>query len=176
MTTLHPIAIRILSVPGWRLRVWLLVVITLALVGLPLPIAGLVLWIGGLLGMSLMETIATMIREEHQAQRRLDADRERRRRAVLLAERDAQIADLKVDLVQARSASGARPETPEQCLHRKVGLHPGAPNFLLIAARRAYRLSLHPDRHARHAKQAHERYLQAEAVFDQIEKMRSRSG
>ncbi|KOX59180.1 hypothetical protein ADL19_05580 [Streptomyces purpurogeneiscleroticus] len=174
MTTLHPIAIRILSVPGWRLRVWLLIVITLALVGLPLPIAGLVLWIGGLLGMTLIETIATMIREQHEAQRQLDVDRERQGQAVLLAERDAQIAVLRADLAQARSASSVRPETPGQCLHRKVGLHPSAPEFLLIAARRAYRLALHPDRHARHAQQAHERYLQAEAVFDRISTLRRR--
>lgn len=173
MTALHPIAIRILSVPGWRLRVWLLVIITVTLAGLPLPIAGLVLWIVGLLGMTLMETIAVMIREQHQAQRRLEVDRDLREQAVLLAKRDAQIAALKADLVRAHSASNVRSETPEQCLHRKVGLHPGAPDFLLIAARRAYRMALHPDRHARHARQAHKRYLQAEAVFDEIERMRS---
>jgi hypothetical protein len=173
MTTLHPIAIRILSVPGWRLRVWLAVVIALALVGLPLPIAGLVLWVGGLLGMTLMETIATLIREEHQAQRQLDADRERREQAVALTVRDAQIAALKADLAQARSLTSVRPETPEQALYRKVGLQPGAPEFLLIAARRAFRLALHPDRNPRHARQAHERYLQAEAVFDQIARLRA---
>lgn len=173
MTSLHPIAIRILSRPGWQIRVWLAVVISLVLAGLPLPIAGLVLWIGGLLGMTLMETIAAMIQEEHQVQRQRDADRERHQQAVLLAERDTQIAALRADLAQARAASNVRPETPEECLHRKVGLHPGAPEFLLIAARRAYRFALHPDRHARHARQAHERYLRAEAVFDEIERTRA---
>lgn len=173
MTTLHPIAIRILSAPGWRLRVWLAVVIILVLACLPLPVAGFVLWIGSLQGMALMETIAAIIQEHHQAQRQLDVDRERRGQAALLVERDAQIVALKADLAQARSLSSVRPETPEQVLYRKVGLHPGAPEFLVIAARRAYKLSLHPDRHLRHARQAHERYLQAEAVFEEIERMRS---
>ncbi|GJE09510.1 hypothetical protein FOHLNKBM_0534 [Methylobacterium longum] len=172
MTTLHPIVIRILSVPGWRLRVWLAVVITLVLAGLPLPVAGLVLWIGGLLGMTLMEAIAATIREQYQAQRQLDADRERRGQAVLLAERDAQIASLMADLARARSNSGERRETDEERTYRQVGLHPRAPEFLVTAARRAYRSRLHPDRHPGHRSEANSRYLKAEAAFERIAELR----
>ncbi|MDN3572346.1 hypothetical protein [Methylobacterium longum] len=164
--------IRILSVPGWRLRVWLAVVITLVLAGLPLPVAGLVLWIGGLLGMTLMEAIAATIREQYQAQRQLDADRERRGQAVLLAERDAQIASLMADLARARSNSGERRETDEERTYRQVGLHPRAPEFLVTAARRAYRSRLHPDRHPGHRSEANSRYLKAEAAFERIAELR----
>ena len=158
--------------PGWRLRVWLLIVITLALVGLPLPIAGLVLWIGGLLGMTLMEAISAIIREQHQAQRQLDVDSERRRQAILLAERDAQIASLRAELAQARSNSGAPQETKEERTYRQVGLHRHAPAFLVTAARRAYRAALHPDRHPRNCEEAHRRFLKAEVAFDTIEELR----
>ncbi len=172
MSPLHPIAIRILTMPGWRLRVWLLVVITLTLAGLPLPIAALVLWIGGLLGMSLVETIAAMIREQHQAQRRLEVDRDRWEQAVALAERDAQIASLAAELASARSNSAARRESDVERTFRQVGLHPRAPEFLITAARRAYRGRLHPDRHPRHRLEAQVRYLKAEAVFDRIAELR----
>ncbi|MGH1589018.1 hypothetical protein ACRBEV_12445 [Methylobacterium phyllosphaerae] len=172
MTALHPIAIRILSMPGWRLRVWLLVVITLTLAGLPLPIAGLVLWIGGMLGMILMETVAAMIREQHQAHRQLEVDRDRREQAAALAVRDAQIASLAAKLATARSTSGARPETDEERTFRQVGLHPRAPEFLVKAARRAYQITLHPDRHPRHREKAHQRYLDAEAAFERIAELR----
>jgi hypothetical protein len=172
LITLHPIAIRILSAPGWRLRVWLLVVITLTLVGLPLPIAGLVLWIGGLLGMSLIETIAAMIREQHQAQRRLEVDRDRQEQAAALAVRDAQIASLAAELASARSTSGTRLKTDEERTFRQVGLHPRAPKFLITAARRAYRAALHPDRHPRYRDKAHQRYLDAEAALEKIAELR----
>lgn len=172
MTTIHPIAIRILNVPGWQLRVWLAVMITLALMSLPLPVAGLVLWIGGLLGMALMEAIAAMIREQHQAQRRLEVDRDRWERAAALAERDAKIASLAAELAVARSNSGARQETDYERTFRQVGLHPRAPEFLIKAARRAYRSHLHPDRHPRHRSEAQDRYLKAEAVFEEIAKLR----
>lgn len=158
--------------PGWRLRIGLLVVITLTLVGLPLPIAGLVLWIGGLLGMTTMETIAAMIREQYQEQRRLEVDRERREQVAALAMRDGQIASLKADLAQARSNPTAHPETDAEKTFRQVGLHPRAPEFLITAARRAYRAALHPDRHPRHRDRAHQRFLAAEAVFQRIAELR----
>lgn len=172
MTALHPIALRILSVPGCRLRVWLLVVITLTLAGLPLPIAGLVLWIGGLLGMTLMETVAVMIREQHQAQRRLEVERDQREQAAALAVRDAQIASLSAELASARANSGARQETDEERTFRHVGLHSRAPDFLITAARRAYRSRLHPDRHPRQRSEALDRYLKAEAAFERIAELR----
>jgi hypothetical protein len=172
LTTLHLVTIRILSMPGWRLRVWLFVGITLVLVELPLPIAGLVLWIGGLLGMSLIDTIADMIREQHQAQRQLEVDRDRWEQAAALAEREAQIASLAAELASARSNSAARRESDEERTFRQVGLHPRAPEFLVKAARRAYRVALHPDRHPRHREKAHQRYLDAETAFDRIAELR----
>jgi len=122
--------------------------------------------------MTLMETVAAMIREEHKAQRQLDADRERREQAVLLAKRDAQIEALKADLAEARSNSEVRHGTDEVRIYQQVGLHPRAPEFLITAARRAYRGAIHPDRHPRHRQQAHDRFIKAEAAFDRIAELR----
>ncbi|WP_462118944.1 J domain-containing protein [Methylorubrum extorquens] len=53
-------------------------------------------------------------------------------------------------------------------LYHSLGLHPGSPDWLVVAARRAFRTRLHPDRHPRHRQQAHERFTRAEAQFDLI--------
>ena len=61
----------------------------------------------------------------------------------------------------------------EQAIFRKVGLHPGAPEFLVLAARKAFRLALHPDRHPEHRQEAHNRFIKAEAAFDKIARLRA---
>lgn len=170
MTTLHPTAIRILRVPGWRLRVWLAVGMTLVLVGLPLPIAGLALWLAALPYMAMTETLARMLGEQRRERRRLEAERDGH--AVLLEERDSRITALEADLARVRAASSPRSETDEARIYRQVGLHPRAPEFLVRAARRAFRAALHPDRHPRHRGQAHDRYLTAEAAFERIAELR----
>jgi predicted nucleic acid-binding protein len=169
--TLTSFEIRVLSLPGWHPRLWLAVTIAAALTTLPLIIAGPVLWVASMQFVMLAESLSRVLGEHRRVQRRADIALERN--AALLAERDAQIASLAAELASARSNSGARRETDEERTYRQVGLHPGAPDFLVAAARRAYRVALHPDRHLqRHHQQAHQRYLQAEAVFERIAELR----
>lgn len=168
--TLTPFEIRILSLPGWHLRLWLSVTIAAALATLPLVIAGPVIWVFSMQFVMLAESLSRVLGDHRRAQRRADITLERH--AALLAERDAQIASLAAELASARSNSGTRQETDEKCAFRQVGLHPRAPEFLVKAARRAYRVALHPDRHPRHREKAHQRYLDAETAFDRIAELR----
>jgi len=65
------------------------------------------------------------------------------------------------------------PETPTQRLYRMVGLHEGCPDFLLQAARTAYRKALHPDGQPEwHRAEAERRFKQAEEVFAAIKRLR----
>ncbi|MBM6583993.1 hypothetical protein ILT44_27720 [Microvirga sp. BT689] len=67
-----------------------------------------------------------------------------------------------------------RPETPAQRLYAKVGLHEGCPEFVLQAARTAYRKALHPDgQPERHRVEAERRFVEAEGVFEEIKRLRS---
>jgi hypothetical protein len=165
--TLTSFEIRVLSLPGWHLRLWLAVTIVVALATLPLVIAGPMIWVFSMQFVMLAESLSRVLGEYRRVQRRADIALERN--AALLAERDAQIASLAAELASARSNSGARQETGEERTFRQVGLHPRAPEFLITAARRAYRVALHPDRHLqRHHQQAHQRYLKAEAALERI--------
>lgn len=85
------------------------------------------------------------------------------------------ISELERELAEEQAA--VRPaQVPDPTYHR-VGLHPDSPNFLIEAARRAFRSQLHPDRHPpRHRQQAHERFVKAEATFDAIYRERGLSG
>ena len=63
---------------------------------------------------------------------------------------------------------------PSTAIYRRVGLSPVAPEWLVLAARRAYRAKLHPDRHPEHHKrEADLRFKLAEATFDEIAASRS---
>lgn len=168
--SLTPFEIRILSLPGWHLRLWLAITIVTALATLPFVIAGPVIWVFSMQFLMLAESLSRVLRDHRQAQRRADIAHERN--AALLAERDAQIASLSAELAQARANYGARQETNEERTFRQVGLHPRAPEFLIMAARRAYRAALHPDRHPRYRDKAHQRYLDAEAAFEKIAELR----
>lgn len=58
----------------------------------------------------------------------------------------------------------------------RVGLHPNAPQFVIEAARKAWRKHLHPDGHAHEAKaDAEEKFKRIEIAFDEIFKSRSQS-
>ena len=71
-----------------------------------------------------------------------------------------------IDRLHAREATQSGMEFDP--LYRTVGLHERAPDWLVVAARRAYRANLHPDRHPQHREQAHDRFVRAETVFDTI--------
>lgn len=58
-------------------------------------------------------------------------------------------------------------------LYAQVGLHPRCPDFVLAAARRAYRKAFHPDgRTGADADVAAERFREYEAIFDRLEQGR----
>lgn len=172
MSTLHPIAIRILSVPGWRLRVWLAIVITLVLASLPVPVAGLTLWVLALTCLRMAETLARMVGEAHRARRLLEADHEGQ--TAQLVRRDSQIAHLEGELADARAAAHHAADMAGDPVFRRVGLSPSAPDWLVQAARTAYRRRLHPDVHPpQHRQQAHDRYIRAEEAFARIGQLRA---
>lgn len=86
-----------------------------------------------------------------------------------VVEAEAEMETLRAELQRCRSASAAAKPNPKTALYRRVGLADGAPEWLISAARRAYRVALHPDKHPAHRKQEAERRLKmAEGVFDQI--------
>lgn len=75
--------------------------------------------------------------------------------------------------LRSRIASLHRPNTPAHRLYAKVGLHEGCPDFVLQAARTAYRKALHPDRQSeRHRADAQRRFIEAERVFEEIQRLR----
>ena len=170
MTNLTPFEIRVLTMPGWRLRIWLAATIVAALTMLPLSIAGLTLWVVSLRYMMLTETAAYRLSEYRRATRRLRIDLDET--AALVAERETRIAALEAELTRVRSDSCTRQTTEVEKIYQQVGLHPRAPAFLVVAARRAFRSALHPDRHPRHRSEANSRYLKAEAVFERIAQLR----
>ena len=92
----------------------------------------------------------------------------------MVAEAEAQVETLRGEIERLRSAAAASEPDPMTALYNKVGLVPGAPDWLILAARRAYRVALHPDRHPAHRKQeAGRRFQQAENVFEAIASSRS---
>lgn len=89
---------------------------------------------------------------------------------VLTAE--AEIETLRAEIERLRSDATREPD-PMAMLYGKVGLCPRAPGWLIMAARRAYRAALHPDRHPAHRKlEATRRFTLAEEVFEQIASLR----
>ncbi|ODT19815.1 MAG: hypothetical protein ABS35_20965 [Kaistia sp. SCN 65-12] len=87
----------------------------------------------------------------------------------MVAEAEAEVETLRGEIKRLRSAGPASEPDPMTALYHKVGLVPGAPGWLITAARKAYRSALHPDRHPAHRKQeAQRRFQQAESVFNEI--------
>ncbi|MGH1572561.1 hypothetical protein ACRAWG_20145 [Methylobacterium sp. P31] len=172
MTNLHPTAVYVLKTPGWKIRVWLAIVLTLVLASLPVPVAGLTLWVLALPYLMMAETLARMVGEGDRARRLLEADHEGQ--AAQLAGRDARIKRLEGELAEVRAAAHRAANTVGNPVYRRVGLSPSAPDWLVEAARRAYRRRLHPDVHPPHHRpQAHDRYIRAEEAFERIRQLRA---
>jgi hypothetical protein len=92
----------------------------------------------------------------------------------MVAEAEAEVETLRSEIGRLRSAAAASEPDPNAALYGRVGLSPSAPEWLVAAARRAYRVALHPDRHPAHRKQeAGRRFQQAENVFEAIASSRS---
>ena len=82
-----------------------------------------------------------------------------------IEELDGDLADARARLTNTRGSGDP--------LYRRVGLSDGCPDFVVAAARKAYRLKLHPDRVPERLKiAAHARFVAAEAAFDEIERRR----
>jgi FtsZ-binding cell division protein ZapB len=76
-----------------------------------------------------------------------------------------------------RELDGRQVKADHDGLYRRVGLDPDAPDFLLIAARKAHRFDAHPDRATPRLKEeAHRRFVRAEEIFAQIWQMRGMKG
>lgn len=87
----------------------------------------------------------------------------------MVAEAETQVETLRGEIKRLRSAAAASEPDPKVALYGRVGLSPSAPEWLVVAARRAYRVALHPDRHPVHwKKEAQHRFQLAERVFDEI--------
>ncbi|WP_156396057.1 hypothetical protein [Bosea sp. Leaf344] len=81
---------------------------------------------------------------------------------------------LRTEIEQVRSVPPVAQPDATEALYRRVGLSPGAPPWLVDAARRAYRQKLHPDCHPAHRKmEAQARFVQAERIFDEIAALRA---
>lgn len=92
----------------------------------------------------------------------------------MVAEAEAKAETLRAELQRYRSAAAVAEPDPRTALYRRVGLADSAPEWLISAARRAYRVALHPDQHPPHRKQeAEHRFKLAESVFEAIATQRA---
>lgn len=86
---------------------------------------------------------------------------------VLDAETTVERLSLEIERLSAVQPISER--DPTTALYHRVGLNSCAPDWLVLAARRAYRIALHPDQHPPHRKQeAGRRFQEAESVFEAI--------
>ncbi len=74
---------------------------------------------------------------------------------------------------ELQNAKAAQTNSRPNLLFRRVGLDEAAPEWVVVAVRRAYRKRLHPDAHPEGRKmEAERRFKEAEQVFDDIWKLR----
>ena len=91
----------------------------------------------------------------------------------MVAEAETEVKKLRGEIERLRSVAASEPDS-KAALFRRVGLNENAPQWLVSAARRAYRAQLHPDRHPeQHKQEAGRRFKLAEATFDEIASSRS---
>jgi hypothetical protein len=137
-------------------------------------------WLWPCLGWALaLRYVPLAIERESELQRERVARREARAAAdaAEAAVRQARMTIMGLRRDQARAAeAGAQDGHPTDPLHHAVGLHPRSPDWLVVAARKAYRSRLHPDRHPRNRQQAERQFVRAEQVFEQIYALRGLSG
>ena len=133
---------------------------------------------------TVLETLVALTTPEVAVAARLRAERSALEQEIAVLEDDLDHA--RCELAQARSrmaelerqveascTSAAQASGSANRLHRRVGLHPDAPAWVVAAVRRAYRAKLHPDAHPASRKtEAERRFKEVEAIFDQIAKLR----
>ncbi|GAA0275440.1 hypothetical protein [Methylorubrum aminovorans] len=144
----------------------ILAVFSLAMLAYTPTIGGLLVWATAI----RYAPLALHEREQRQrmawARRTADDNAEAASEALRQLQAHSAALEQEIDRLHAREATQSGMEIDP--LYRTVGLHERAPDWLVVAARRAYRANLHPDRHPRHREQAHDRFVRAEAVFDTI--------
>lgn len=103
---------------------------------------------------------------------RLRDEVERLKKALQAAERGIAAAEARAKAAEARTR-----QTDRHGFH-EAGLHPSCPDFLLTAARRAYRSEYHPDRlinlSPAEQKSGEEAFKRYDAVFERLLATRSR--
>jgi hypothetical protein len=94
------------------------------------------------------------------------------------AERDTAISVILI-LIKERSRIRAHMVAQDcaaersKSLYRKVGLDEHCPNHVLTAARRSFRVILHPDTYPAHMRgEAERRFKETEAIFEEIKRLR----
>lgn len=61
----------------------------------------------------------------------------------------------------------------DETLFAEVGLHPNAPDFVIEAARKAYRTHYHPDKYSSDDKgDAEEAFKEVDKIFDRIKELK----
>lgn len=172
MRTPNEIEVAVLKMPGWGLRLGLAVTMFIMLATLPLVITGPVLWVLASHYIRLTEIVVEELGEQHRARLRLEGDQ--KRHAAVLEERDTRIKILEADFAAAQTSARRTAERDGDPVYRRVGLSPSAPEWLVQAARTAYRRRLHPDVHpVRHRGQAHDYFIRAEEAFERIRQLRA---
>ena len=90
-----------------------------------------------------------------------------RREADVLRDRNEQ---LERDVRAAKATTRVDGTNP---IYRRVGLHQDAPEWVIVAVRKAYRKRFHPDGYSAGQKtEAERRFVQAEQVFSEIGRIR----
>lgn len=101
----------------------------------------------------------------------LNCMREERDRAITLV----QLLVSERKALRSHIATFHRSDTPTHRLYSMVGLREDCPDFVLQAARTAYRKALHPDgQPEQNRAEAQRRFVEAEGVFEEIKRLRSR--
>lgn len=92
----------------------------------------------------------------------------------MVAEAEAKVERLSTEIERLRVAQSISEPDLNAALYGRVGLSASAPEWLVAAARRAYRAKLHPDRHPPSVKaEAERRFKTAESVFEAIAAQRA---
>ncbi len=92
----------------------------------------------------------------------------------IVVDAEATVERMGMEIERLRAARPIAEPDPTTALYHRVGLNSCAPDWLVLAARRAYRIALHPDKHPPHRKQeAGRRFQQAESVFEAIATQRA---
>jgi hypothetical protein len=152
----------------WTLRVGIILGSILMMSKWPL-ISGVVLWASFVWAVPLLASGRREVSRLRSTCQSAKATCQTLEIALTLAQR--QIARLQQELQEAKQLQ--RTESKGRSVFRRVGLDPSAPRFAIEAVRKAYRRKLHPDLQPGSRKaEAEKRFKEAEAVFDEIWRLR----